>query len=109
MPELKRLWAICLASDRMQRQDRQLVRLDLAQKIAQANGIGRDALNKVYGRAVWPDPPVIDDADLLDLPKTGTLTDPVRIRALLGPNIFVMEPEARPPWIPPTESWPPPK
>jgi hypothetical protein len=108
IPSLQRLWAIYIASEYMARQDHLLARLDLAEKIARTNGIGRSTLIKLYGRNVWPEPPVIDDADLLGLPLSGTLSDPTVVRLLIGPP-FVIEPEARPPWITAPESWPPPR
>jgi hypothetical protein len=106
IPSLQRLWAVYIASEYLARQDRLLARLDQAEKIARANGIGRSTLIKLYGRNVWPEPPTIDDADLLALPISGTLTDPTVVRQLIGPP-FVIEPETRPPWITDPGSWPP--
>jgi hypothetical protein len=108
IPSLRRLWAIYIASEYLARQDRLLGRLDLTEKIARANGIGRSTLVKLYGRSVWPEPPVIDDADLLALPIYGTLTDPTLVRQMIGPP-FLIEPEARPPWITDPGPWPPPR
>jgi hypothetical protein len=106
IPKLQRLRAVYLADERAARQRRHLARLDQAQEVARHRGIGREALRRVFGRVLWPEPPVIDDADLLDLPRHGPETSPATIRRAVGPA-FVLEPEPRPPWLPPEEPWPP--
>jgi hypothetical protein len=108
IPSLQRLWAVYIASEYLNRQDHLLARLDQAEKIARANGIGRSTLIKLYGRNIWPEPPTIDDANVLALPLSGSLTDPSVVRQLIGPP-FVIEPEARPPWMTGPGSWPPPR
>ena len=108
IPRLQRLWAIYVASDRADRQRRMLARLDRAETIARKVGIGRESLRVAQGRTLWPDPPVIDDADMLDLPRLGVIKDPEAIRRWLGPS-FVVEPEPRPFWVPQNVPWPPSK
>ncbi|MBX6315065.1 MAG: hypothetical protein IRY99_19445 [Isosphaeraceae bacterium] len=107
IPELRRLRAVYLWGERADRQRRHLARLDHAQEIARRMGVGREALVQVFGRVLWPDPPVIEDANLLDLPWKGTETDPERIRQTLG-DAFALEPEPKPPWLDPRQPWPPP-
>ncbi len=106
IPELKRQWAVYLASAYVVRQDVLFRRLETAERIARSAGIGRRTLRALYGRRIWPNPPVIDDADLLALPDDGPTTDPATVRALLGPP-FAIEPEPKPFWIPPYVPWPP--
>jgi hypothetical protein len=106
IPKLRRLRAVYLADERAALQRRHLIRLEQSQAIARHRGIGRAALNLAVGRVLWPDPPVIDDADLLDLPRRGPTTDPATIRAAVG-HLFAAEPEPRPPWLPSNEPWNP--
>jgi hypothetical protein len=107
IPRLQRLWAIYVADNRKQRQIRMLSRIDKAATVARAKGWGRRDLRPILGRTAWPDPPVIDDVDLLDLPEVGTQpVDPEQARMLFGPAFF-FEPEPRPSWIGPEEVWSP--
>jgi hypothetical protein len=94
-----------------------LRRLDRAEKIAQRMGIGRDAIRAALGRTLLVGsfankPPlellgIYDSAALLDLPETGRQFKPAEIRSALG-HFFIEEPEPRPAWLKPEESWPPP-
>ena len=52
-------------------------------------------------------PKIYDAADMLDLPWDGPESDPVRVGRALGPWLAV-EPEPRPAWLDPRETWPPP-
>jgi hypothetical protein len=98
LPELKRLRNVYLWSERAERQKRQLARLDRAQETARRMGVGREDLVEIFGRHIWPDPPVIDDGNLLNLPWKGTEHDPERIRRALG-DAFAVEPEPIAPWL----------
>jgi hypothetical protein len=92
---------------RAERQRRHLTKLDRAQTLARRLGVGREALIRAFGRVIYPDPPYVYDADLLDLPFRGPADLPLdRIRAEFG-ALFVLEPEARPPWVDPRDAWPP--
>ena len=107
IPELRRFRAIYLWGDRADRQRRHFTRLDRAQVLARRKGVGRDVLAKVFGRVLWPNPPVIDDADLLDLPATSTGdADPDLVRSAFAPA-FAAEPTTVVPWLDPTQPWPP--
>jgi hypothetical protein len=96
--ELKRLRNVYLWSERAERQHRQLARLDHAQNVARRMGVGRDQLVQIFGRHIWPDPPVIDDANLLDLPWRGTPIDPEKIQNALG-DAFAVDPIPIAPWL----------
>jgi hypothetical protein len=88
-------------------QRRHLRRLDQAQQVAARLGIGRDAIRQVFGRLDMPELPGTQDAaGLLNLPERGSLNDPAQVRRALAPYVF-QEPEPRPGWIQPDETWPP--
>ena len=96
-----------MADNRARWQREHLVRLDKAQELARHRGIGRDVLIKAFGRMIYPDPPFVYDADLLDLPEKGRSVDLTIIRREFGP-FFANAPEPRPEWMTdPRESWPP--
>lgn len=106
IPPLLRLRHYMLAGNRARWQREHLVRLDKAQKLARQRGIGRDVLIKTFGRMIYPDPPFVYDADLLDLPETGRSIDPATLRREFGP-LFANRPEPRPEWMDPRDPWPP--
>jgi hypothetical protein len=68
---------------RAQRLD--LARLERVQAIARRQGIGRDAIARVFGRVDLLElPPVYDALGLLDLPAVGVEQDDTRVRATLA-------------------------
>jgi hypothetical protein len=95
-----------VAESRAGWQRRHLVKLEQAEATATRMGIGRDGLERAFGKLDAPGlPPTYDAMDLLDVPVRGRETDPVRIREILGPYV-TMEPDPRPPKLPETEPWP---
>jgi hypothetical protein len=76
--------ALDLASAKAKRQREQLARFESAEAIAQRRGIGRDTINQLFEPVLSPSMPRVADADLFDLPREGTETDPARVRAALG-------------------------
>lgn len=111
IPELQRLRAVYLATERAARQHRFLARLDRAERLGIRYGISREAIRHALGRIDGPGLPEklpdFDATDLLDLPRTGTTADPTRVRALLE-EWLITEPVPRPPWLDPREPWPQP-
>ena len=107
IPPLVRLRHRMMAENRANWQREHLVRLDKAQELAKHRGIGRDVLIKAFGRMIYPDPPYVYDADLLDLPEKGRAVDLAIIRREFGP-LFENKPEPRPEWMTDRrEPWPP--
>jgi hypothetical protein len=105
IPQLQRLRAVYLWSEKAERQKRHLARLDRAERQARKMRVGREPLVRIFGRVLWPQPPVIDDANLLDLPWKGTETDPRVIREVFAPA-FALEPAQDPPWMQPRDEAP---
>jgi hypothetical protein len=104
---LQSLRAHLLLLDRADWQRRHLRRLDQAQGVGARLGIGRDGIRAAFGRLDMPElPEVYDAAGLLDLPDRGRLTDRDAIRRAIAPYVF-MESEPRPPWLSPSDPWPP--
>lgn len=95
-----------LAESRMQWQLEHLTRLDQAQALARRHGVGRDVLIAAYGRMIYPDPPYVYDADLLDLPLHGVPLDPEQVHRAFD-RFFANLPEPRPAWFEPGDPWPP--
>jgi hypothetical protein len=96
-PSLQRLRAIYLADEMAQQQRRHLARFDRAEAIAWRLGITREGVHRAFGRLPAPELPLVyDGIDLLDLPPTAALTDPVWIRQALGAS-FTLEPEPKAP------------
>jgi membrane-bound metal-dependent hydrolase YbcI (DUF457 family) len=105
---LQSLRVSTLLLDRADWQRRHLRRLDQVQVVAARLGIGHDGIRSVFGRLNMPElPNVYDAAGLLDLPERGLLMDPETIRRAIAPYVF-METEPRPPWVSPSDRWPPP-
>jgi hypothetical protein len=110
IPELQRLRARYLLSELADWQRLTLIRLELAADEARRVGIGREAIRRVTGRVTVPDWPAslteIDGLDLFPFPPDRT---PDRFPALSEGMLRNLAPVAqpRPPWLPPTESWPP--
>jgi hypothetical protein len=87
-PELRLGAARDLAAEYARRQRGNLAQLDRASTRARALGLGRDAIDAVFGRIdVLELPPVYNAAGLLGLPPRGGTYDPARVRAELGPLI----------------------
>jgi hypothetical protein len=85
-PELRLGAARDLAAEFNRRQRQNLARLDQAAGRARALGLGRDAIDTVFGRVDGLElPPVYNAAGLLGLPPRGGMYDPARVRAELGP------------------------
>ncbi|MFO0952708.1 MAG: hypothetical protein U0835_16480 [Isosphaeraceae bacterium] len=105
IPTLQHLRSAYFWEQEALRQRRHLARLDAAQDLARRAGFGRDDLNRIYGRHLWPDPPRLDDANLLDLPYRGEVTDPATIVRVLG-RAFDLEPKTLPPWLEPGAKFP---
>jgi hypothetical protein len=104
---LQTMRAGAILLDRADWQRRHLRRMDQAQEAARRLGIGRDAIHSALGRLDMPSlPKVYDAVGLLDLPETGTVTDPDQVRRALQPFLF-KEKEPRPGWLPVGELWPP--
>ncbi|GIW89046.1 MAG: hypothetical protein KatS3mg108_3370 [Isosphaeraceae bacterium] len=62
-----------------------LARLEQVQALARRLGIGRDAIERVFGRVELLElPPVYDALGLLDLPERGREQDDARVRAALA-------------------------
>jgi hypothetical protein len=111
VPWLLRLRDIYLASENSARQRRGLARLDGIQTIARRAHLSRTAIRGFFGRVDvtgWPHVVKHEDAlNMLDLPESGTNTGSPALAELQ--ELVLIEPEARPPWIKPEETWPPPR
>lgn len=84
-PSYRRERALRLAGRQALQQRRDLARLDRAEAEARRLGIGRAAIRSAFGRVVVSELPAqYDAADMLDLPESGSVDDPVRVRASLG-------------------------
>ena len=93
--ELQRLRAVAYREVISQWQRDHLYRLDRAERVAQKAGIGLDLIHQTFGRVLAPIlPEAYDAAELLNLPRKGTETNPERARELLGP-LFRLEPEPK--------------
>lgn len=112
---LQTMRASTLISMRVHRQRKYLHRLDQVEPIARRLGIGQDGIRAAFGhiyipgstgRLLMAQREYYDVAAILDLPARGRNSDPAAIRAALGPYLRP-EPEQRPPWLAPDESWPP--
>ncbi len=110
IPELQRLRAIYLASERSERQRRALQRLERAGVLGVRNGLSRDALRNQFGRVVVPGWPLAmkeqDALDLIELPERGGTLDPAQA-AKMFPPLLSYEPPNRPPWLGAEAIWPP--
>jgi hypothetical protein len=88
---------------------RTLARLDRVEQIALREGIGKAAIRRVFGRVLVPGIPekhASDAASLLRIPEGETNQTPALVKKALG-NWYREEPETRPPWLNPSEPWPP--
>jgi hypothetical protein len=104
---LQSMRATTLLLERAEWQRRHIRRLDQAQAVALRLGIGLDAVKAAFGRLDMPELPEVYDAlGLLALPDRGRPVDPDLVRRALGPYLF-KEPEPRPQWLSPAETWPP--
>lgn len=115
IPSLVTKRASALISVRVDAQRRYLRGLDHAEPIARRLGIGQDGIRAAFGfqfipsstgRLLMNQRELYDVAAILDLPARGRATDPLAIRAALGPYL-IPGPEIRPFWIGPDEKWPP--
>ena len=90
-----------LARSRADWQRRFLANLDRAEAVARVRGIDRDSIRRAFGRVDAPElVDAYDAAELLDLPRLGTRSDPAEVRAAIGP-LLTKEPEPTPPWLVP--------
>lgn len=110
IPELQRLRSIYVYSERADRQRRALVRLDQLDEQARRLGLSRASLRSAFGPVRVPGWPAalveLDAFDLLKVrPDGGPQLSPGQVRAL-APLVAYEQP-ARPPWISPSEPWPP--
>jgi hypothetical protein len=97
IPELRHLRAAFLATERARWQRGYWKQLDLAERVARQQGIGRKAIGAAFGRLVAPEiSDVYDAADMLDLPWEGTEMNPIRVREALG-RFVIPEPDPVPP------------
>jgi len=94
VPALHRLRCVLYSEILQMRQREHLARLDRAEAIARQHGIGLDLIHRAFGKVLTPGLPIkkYDAAELLNLPRLGTETDPARARERLAP-LFVVEPE----------------
>jgi hypothetical protein len=110
VPHLQRLRAVALAELESVRQEHYLAQLDRLERACALQGIDGPTLRRVFGRVVGPgfprDRADFDVVSLLNLPDRGTLTDEFRVAAAVG-HLLRIEPERRPPWVGPSEPWPP--
>ncbi|HWE37302.1 MAG TPA: hypothetical protein VG406_12110 [Isosphaeraceae bacterium] len=106
IPPLLRARNLAVAANRAEWQLEHLHRLDDAQALARRHGVGRDALIAAYGRVIYPDPPYVYDADLLDLPLHGVRLDPARVHREFD-RFFAPQEEPKPSWLGPGDPWPP--
>lgn len=92
--DLQRLRCLLYAEILQKRQREHFARLDRAELIARRNRIGLDQIHDAFGRVLTPGLPIkaYDAAEMLDLPRTDSLTDRIKIRELLGPS-FAVTPE----------------
>jgi hypothetical protein len=87
-----------VALDRARWQREHFVKLEHAEAAARRLGIGRNAIHLAFGRLDAPNLPAIYDAvDLLDLDRTGRVTDADQIRRALGAYLKV-SPAPQLPW-----------
>lgn len=94
-----------LLQEQAERQHRHLQKLERAEAVAKAQGIGLEELHTAFGRLGAPLlPEVYDAAGLLDLPERGKPISPA-IRMRLIP-LLTVEPEPRPTWLQPDDPWP---
>jgi hypothetical protein len=108
IPSLQRQRALALATEQAERQRRLLRRLDQIESVAREHGIGRTAIARAFPRidgGNLPEP--IDALEMLDVPDEGRQNNPQAVRAALN-WLMVTEPQFRPPWLDPNETWPPP-
>ena len=83
--DLRRSAARDLTAELARRQRDNLARLDQASARARSLGIGRNAIDQVFGRVgALEIPAVYNAAGLLGLPPTGTAIDAPRLRSDLG-------------------------
>jgi hypothetical protein len=112
IPELQRLRALSLAGEHRERQLRALARLDKAESLARRLGVGRGALREAFGRLRIPGlrahEGLPDALDLLSLPRDDRAApaDVWRLRATFD-DLIRPEPQWRPPWLLPSDPWPP--
>ena len=86
-----------------------LARLDRVEQIALREGIDKAAIRRVFGRVLVPGIPAkhtSDAASLLRIPEDETSQIPALVKKALG-NWYREEPLTRPPWLNPSEPWPP--
>jgi hypothetical protein len=98
-----------LSEERMARQQRFMKRLDQAREIVLKNQIPVNEIPAVFGPILGPGMPTniqgFDATSLLISPRNpGRGMNPAMIQGLLG-ALLVVEPVARPPWIPPHVEW----
>ncbi len=113
---LQTMRANLLLLDRAFWQSRNLGQLVQCEQLARRMGWGRQAIRAAFGHRFLPgagkplrpeDYDLYDAAALLDLPDRGRQqADPATVRATLG-ALYAVEPEPRPSWILPKETWPP--
>ena len=92
--ELQRARSIWYSEILQMWQHEHFVRLDRAEAIAKQRGIGLDLIHQAFGRVLTPGLPTkaYDAAEMLDLPRKGTATDPVAASERLAP-LFEVAPE----------------
>ncbi len=110
---LQRLRARYLVSERAGRQRRDFAKLDQAEARTRSEGWSRDAIRAAIGGPTGPKLSIgfakavgFDPVALLALPETGPTPPLGPIRAALLP-LLTPETEPRPPWLAPTDPWPP--
>ena len=109
---LQRARAMYFLEENRDRQFRHLMRLDNAQRVCARLGIGPESIRRTFGRIIMPGIPAsqiqTDVVGIMTLPRDTPEMSITTVRTALK-NSILAEPEPRPLWLMPNDTWPPPR